>query len=394
MTATTTRTLDLDSDALQSARALAPRIREAAAEIEAERRLPVEIMEAMRSAGLFHMMVPRDLGGRETDPVEHLRVVEEIAAADGSAGWCVMIASQVAPFVAFMDPAGAIEVMGNGNVGCGVARPIGRAVPLDGGDGGYRVSGHWPFASGSAHADWFMGECLIYDDDGETPRKDADGNDVVLTFFTPASNVTVHDTWYTTGLRGTASNDFSVDGIVVPPRHTVDFSGAPKHSWAALRVAPLTFMNHGAHAIGIARAAVEEATRIIREKRGWGGVPLRETGRMQEVIAQATALHESSRAYFYASAEALWAEAQAGEESAPATRARARLAASHAATASIQAVDLLHRALATSAILATSALDRQFRDIHTAGAHVMIGPLTYEAAGRALLGEPVDFPLF
>src|SRR5690606_34356006 len=110
--------------------------------------------------------------------------------------------------------------------------------------------------------------------------------------------------------------------------------------------------------------------------------------------AQATALHESSRAYFYASAEALWAEAQAGEESAPATRARARLAASHAATASIQAVDLLHRALATSAILATSALDRQFRDIHAAGAHVMIGPLTYEAAGRALLGEPVDFPLF
>jgi alkylation response protein AidB-like acyl-CoA dehydrogenase len=394
MATSTLRKLDFERDALEAARALAPRIRESGAEIEARRRLPTAIVEAMREAGLFHMTVPRDLGGRETDPVEHLRVVEEIAAADGSAGWCVMIACQVGPFAAFMDPVGAREVMGNGNLGCGVARPIGRAVPLDDPAGGYRVSGHWPFASGSAHADWFMGECLIYDDDGDSPRKKEDGDDAVLTFFTPAANATVHDTWYTTGLRGTSSNNFSVEDVVVPPLHAVDFSGPPTHPWAALRVEPLIFMNHGAHALGIARAAVEEATRIIREKRGWGNVPLRETGRMQQVIAEATALHESSKAYFYSAAEALWAAAQGTEAVDAVTRARARLAASHAATASIQAVDLLHRALATSAILATSTLDRQFRDIHTAAAHVMIGPLTYEAAGRALLGDEVNFPLF
>ncbi len=394
MTSTKLRTLDFESDALIAARELAPRIRETAAEIESGRRLPLEIADAIRAAGLFHMTVPRDLGGRETDPVEHLRVVEEIAAADGSAGWCVMIACQVAPFAGYMDPDGARDVMGNGNVGCGVARPIGRAVPVDEPAGGYRVSGHWPFASGSSHADWFMGECLVYDDGGDTPRKDAEGNDVVLTFFTRTENVTVHDTWYTTGLRGTASNDFSVDGVVVPPEHMVQLVGEPRHPWVALRVDPLIFMNHGAHALGIARAAVEEATRIILEKRGWGGVPLRETGRMQQVIAEATALHESSKAYFYSAAEALWAEAGESGTADAVSRARARLAGSHAATASIQTVDLLHRALATSAIMATSTLDRQFRDIHTAGAHVMIGPLTYEAAGRVLLGEEVNFPLF
>src|SRR5690606_11193478 len=113
MTTAIPRTIDIDSDALEAARALAPRIREAAPLIEAERRLPGEIAEAIRSAGLFHLMVPRDLGGREADPLVHLQVVEEIAAADGSAGWCVMIANQVGPYAAFMEPASVAEVMGH-----------------------------------------------------------------------------------------------------------------------------------------------------------------------------------------------------------------------------------------------------------------------------------------
>lgn len=75
-------------------------------------------------------------------------------------------------------------------------------------------------------------------------------------------------------------------------------------------------------------------------------------------------------------------------------RARLRLATSHAARASIQAVDLLYTALATSAIMRKSPLERQFRDLHTAGAHVMVGQMTYEAAGRVELGRDPEFPFF
>jgi len=55
---------------------------------------------------------------------------------------------------------------------------------------------------------------------------------------------------------------------------------------------------------------------------------------------------------------------------------------------------MLHAALATSAIFTSSPLERPFRDIHTASAHVMIGPMTYEAAGRVKLGLEAEFPFF
>jgi len=153
-------------------------------------------------------------------------------------------------------------------------------------------------------------------------------------------------------------------------------------------------MNHGSHALGVARAAIDAAAELMRTKKGWGDAPLSLLPRMQTAIAEATALVESARVYLYASAEALEAELDAGRMGEPTQRSRVRLAASHAMSASVQAVDLVHRALATSSIQMSSALERPFRDIHTAAAHVMIGPMTYEAAGRVELGLSPDFPFF
>src|SRR5688500_8166460 len=99
-------------DPVAAARPLIPRIREAAADIEAARRLPFEIVEALRAAGLFHIGVPRSLGGLECDPLTQSRVVEEVAYADGSAGWCVMLAAQSASFAAYIDEAEARPVWG------------------------------------------------------------------------------------------------------------------------------------------------------------------------------------------------------------------------------------------------------------------------------------------
>lgn len=79
------------------------------------------------------------------------------------------------------------------------------------------MSGRWPFASESSHADWFMGECIVYD--GEQPRRDAQGNEVSRAVMMPRSAVRTYPIWQTTGLRGTASNDFSVEGVFVPETH-------------------------------------------------------------------------------------------------------------------------------------------------------------------------------
>ncbi len=379
------------SDPLAAALEVAPLIRQAADRIEVERRLPEDVVLAMRDAGLFHLAVPRSYGGVEADPVTASRIVEEISAADGSAGWCVMLAAQAGLYAGFIDPDAAREVFEAGGIMAGTARPIGRAVPSD---GGYVISGRWPFASGSSHATHFSGEALLYEGGSETPSKDEQGNDRVVAFFVAREQVTVFDTWDTAGLRGTASNDFEVRDVFVPQAQVLDFS-SPRHEWALLRCGGLIFMNHGAQVMGMARAALEAARETFVTKRGWGGVPLQEVGRVQETFAIATARLDAARAYYYESAESLWQDVQAsGSDGDLVLRAKVRLAASHAMTESVAVVDLLHRAMATTAIQRSSAMERVFRDVHTAAAHVMVGPLVYEAAGRVLLGREPDFPLF
>ncbi len=167
----TTSTTAQHHDPLDAAVRLAPAIREAAPEIDAARQLPPEIVKAMRDAGLFHTNVPAVYGGGQCDPVTTCRVIETVAAADGSAGWCLMIAAQNATIAGFVEPSFAARIWGNGGIAAGSARPIGRAEAE--GDG-YRVNGRWPFASGSSHATWFAGESVLYHD-GE-PVRDEAGN--------------------------------------------------------------------------------------------------------------------------------------------------------------------------------------------------------------------------
>jgi alkylation response protein AidB-like acyl-CoA dehydrogenase len=353
----------------------------------------MDIVEQFRKAGFFHMLVPSDLGGRQADPVTTAKVVEEIAAADGSAGWVLMIANQNAAFSGLMEADHARTIWGSGGIACGTARPIGRAEWKDGHEPGYRVSGRWPFASGSSHADWFAGECVVYD--GDSPRKDANGNDVTRMVFVPRSEATIHDTWFTTGLRGTASNDFSIDGAFVPVgRGFQMIVDRPKHPWALFNALPLMFVNQGGQSTGIARGAIREAIRLAKTKKGWGDQPLSAGLRLQSVVAEATVAVESAREYLWLTTSALYEAAQAGRLDDPIARSRVRLATSHANRASVHAVDLVHGALGTTALFPSTPLERAFRDIHMAAAHVIVGQMSIEAAGRVELGKEPEFPFF
>lgn len=371
------------------AQEIAPSLREHSRRIEEERRLPEEVVELFRQEGFFHALLPRDLGGREVDPVNSARVVEETARGDASAGWCVMLAAQSCSFAGFLPTEDARTIWGSGGIVAGTARPIGKAVTIE---GGFDVSGRWPFASGSSHADWFAAECKLYD--GDKLRTDADGNERTKMLFIPASEVVVHDTWDTLGLRGTASNDFSIEHAFVPETRGFQvLVDPPLHPWPVYRAEPLCFINHGSHAIGVARGAIDTAVETAATKVGWGGVMLKDTPRLQSAIAEASAMVGAASNYLYESAWALWEQALAGDTDKQ-SRARVRLATSNAMTASVRAIDLLHAALATSAIQASNPLSRQFRDIHTASAHVMIGTMTFEAAGRALMDMDPQFPFF
>ena len=206
----------------------------------------------------------------------------------------------------------------------------------------------------------------------------------------------MHDTWRATGLCGTGSNDFSVEDVFVPEhRSYLLYGDPPRHPSPIYRDDVLQFLSQGSHALGIAQAAIETMVELATVRQAFPSRgPLREQWRLQTQVAEAQGLVESARGYLYRSAADLWQTVLAGRESSAAQRARVRLAISHAARSAVQAMDLIYAAAGTAAVLARNPFDRQFRDIHTAAAHVMVGPGTFEAAGRVALGLEAGMPFF
>lgn len=149
----------IDTALLGRARAAAEAIAPLAGRIEADRRLPPDAVAALVGAGVFKLLVPKIYGGASAHPSTFLAVVEQIARADGSAGWCTMIGATSGLMSLHLDEEIAREVYGPDDaITCGVFAPMGRAVVTD---SGYRVSGRWSFASGCEHSQWRMGGTLV-----------------------------------------------------------------------------------------------------------------------------------------------------------------------------------------------------------------------------------------
>ena len=137
---------------------LAPRLAARAAETEADRRVHPDLIAELREAGCFRMLLPRSHGGDEMDLVSAMRVLEELARADGSVGWVVAIGG--AGWLDLCDlPRSTFDALyADGPiVTAGAFAPSGTAEPVD---GGYRIRGRWGFASGCEHADLLYGNCI------------------------------------------------------------------------------------------------------------------------------------------------------------------------------------------------------------------------------------------
>jgi carotenoid cleavage dioxygenase-like enzyme len=208
-----------DADILQAALALQPQIRAAARDIEDMRRLPPSLVEALKNAGIFGMAMPTSWGGPQLDPLTQFRVIEALAMADGSVGWCAMINCDGGYLSAFLDDAVGRSMFPDIHSATASCLSItGQATRVR---GGYRVSGRFPFASGCLHSDWVSLGCAVIEDD----RPLADGNGVPATrhCFVPLSDCEIMDTWYTTGLAGTGSNDLRVDDVFVDEERSFSF---------------------------------------------------------------------------------------------------------------------------------------------------------------------------
>lgn len=369
--------------------ALAPMVRSAAAETERTGRLPPSIVTALTSAGVFKLCVPRALGGSEADAETLLSVLETLGAADGSTGWCAMIGATTGLVAGYLDDAEARTIFGPADViAGGVFAPHGRAV-RDGSD--VIVSGRWPFASGSSHAAWLMGGAVIVPETSAGAAPSAASAPRMVIF--PARAATIHDTWQVSGLRGTASNDIEVRDLRVPYARTVALgSDRPRADGALYRFPAFGLLALGiaAVALGIARGAGEDFRELAEAKTPTGSRRLlRERASVQADVATAVAEVESARCYLGDAAARCGREAERGAISLD-TRARLRLAATHATRQAARAVDRVYEAGGGTSIYERCPLQRRFRDVHVTTQHLMVAPATYELVGRLMLGLETD----
>jgi len=376
---------------IAAARDLAATIAAAAPAIEESRRIPPALVQEIARAGLFRMLVPESVGGLEVEPLTMLDVLEEIACADGSAGWATMIGATTGVIGAYLPDQAAREIFTTHPDGVtgGVFHPRGRAVLCD---GGYRVSGRWPLASGCQHCSWLLGGCVIFEN--SKPRLRADGTPELRMTIFPASEVQIIDTWNVSGLRGTGSHDIAVEDVFVPHERSVWFSSDVPRRGGALYAFPvfgLLALGIAAVALGIARGAIQDFLAIAGSKVATGGRrPIAERSATQAQVARATALLGASRAYVHETVREVWAAASAGAAVTLEQRARLRLAATEAVRDAAHTVDLMYEAGGATAIYAESPLQRRFRDVHVVTQHILVAAPTYELAGRILLGLPAD----
>jgi alkylation response protein AidB-like acyl-CoA dehydrogenase len=247
-----------DSPVLHAAIGLAEQIRAAGDEIEMGRRIPPSVAAAMKEAGVFGMAMPQAWGGPELDPLTQIRIVEALAMADGSVGWCAMIGCDSGYITAFLDQDVAREMYPDLLVATGAAATTtGRAQRVP---GGYRVTGRFPFVSGCHHCEWAWLGCTVFADGAHCV--DANGVPETRQCFLRLSQCEILDTWYTTGLCGTGSNDVAVRDAFVPEEHTFSFQDPQlvKRS-GPLYAFPFMFIAKGPGTVlGITRHAIDALT--------------------------------------------------------------------------------------------------------------------------------------
>ena len=375
-----------------AASTLGPLIASAAASIEAERRLPAGVLDALHGARLFHMLTPCEVGGEQVDLPAFFYAVETLAQADASTAWCVGQGCGVSMAAAYLETGVAREIFG-GRTSVVASGPNNRNARAVRTRGGYRVSGHWPYASGSRHSQWLGGHCAVFDADGSRVQS-PDGRPMERTMLFPRSEARVIDDWQVMGLRGTGSDSYEVEDLFVPEEHTFtrDHAGdrrvhAPLYSFfTGFNIFGLSF---SAVSLGIARATLADFVRLASEKSpqsAQGAWTLRDNAVIQSKVAINEARLQAARGLVLDIYGRLWDKAERGEACTGDDRAQMRMASTFAMNEGREIVDFAFHAAGGTAVFQAYPFERRFRDINCASQQGQASPANFELIGQVLLG--------
>jgi alkylation response protein AidB-like acyl-CoA dehydrogenase len=345
------------------------------------------------------MLVPASLGGGETDLITFAQAIEEVAKADGSTGWCLGQGGGSAPVAAFMDRQPASALFGDRRTIISWGPGAGTAVEVL---GGYRLTGKWPFASGSHHATWLGGLAKVVDPTG-SPRLHADGQPETVRLLFPAVDAEFSDVWHVSGLRGTGSDSYAVSDLFVPRAYAVACNpfGIPRPEMRcetgplyAFTLGSVFAIGFASVALGIARATLDAFIDLAGAKTPQlGSALLREDDVVQTQVARSEAGLRSARAFLHDAVQHAWALAGPDSTIPLKDRVLIRLAATHAIHTAASVVDTVYHAAGSTAIFISNPFERRLRDVLTIRQQIQGRQAHFKTTGQFFLGLDPDTAL-
>jgi alkylation response protein AidB-like acyl-CoA dehydrogenase len=374
---------------IRRATELQPLLAENAARTEADRRVPDENIEAIREAGLFKLMIPKRLGGYETTIRTKMEVSAALAEACGSTAWVTALTNVCAWIVGTMPDQAQQEIFAADPD----ARVAGVLVPspdIEKVDGGYIVSGRWPWASGSLHATWGLGGVVQVGPDG-VPID-------IGTVLMPMSELTIEDTWFVAGMKGTGSNTMVAERVFVPEHRYASVPAAingyyrTEHTDEALyrsALLPVLALILVGPLLGLGRAALKIAVEKA-PKRAVSYTRLAtqtESTAFQLKLAEAAMTLDDGILHAHRGADDIDRWAASGEYMDYVGRARVRADTGWTSKRVREAISLILDAHGASGFADSSPMQRIWRDANTGGRHAIVNTLVNEELyGKALLG--------
>lgn len=378
----------IDEDIVARARALAPLLAAHAAEAERLRRPTDEVIEALRSAGILRLMVPRVHGGLELDLDSFLEVGLALGEGDASMAWVATFYIEHNWMLCQFPGAFQAELFGGrgDTLAPAALSPNGVAERVS---GGFRLNGRWQWATGVMHANWVIVSAVVKRD-GAPPD---------LRFLAlPRDQVKVEDVWFVDGMAGTGSNDVLIEDVIVPEERSVSIAdmgagrahGAKLHEGPLYRtpMLPILCLAASMPAVGQARAAVRGFRESLHQRVRLGS-PLKQSEKPASQMRLARAEVQSRQAESLL--RELVSEIQSLRDDASlADRARWTASFAWAVDQSKRVLASLSEASGASAHFQTHPLQRALRDVNTLSCHVVFDlEARLELYGRVLLGlEP------
>ena len=361
-------------------------------ETERDRRIPDDVIDALRGTGLTKLIRHRKWGGAEADPMAFLEVGREISRASTSLGWIYALLGFHEWYMAFASEELQRDVWGNDPDAfiCDSFAPVGQIERVA---DGYVLTGRWRFASGIEWAGWIGVGGITVAPDGERPEH--------LLFFVPRSDVVIEDDWHTLGLKGSASRAVSITRAFVPEHRAFPLGRVAVSRGAVVNDGPLWRVPlMSLQGLAVLIPTLGTAQRIVDEFSDWtrarirpyeNGAAAREAPAPQLALAAAATQWDASYALAQKYAQEGWDRAVRGDSWVLTEEERAKLFSwrGYIGRSSIELSDQLYIGSGAMALFDSHPLQQLFRDIHSCGVHIGIDRAdAYTSRGRVAMGFP------